>query len=173
MSRWRSGGGDYSDYWQLDAGRWEVNLARVATSKRGKVMLRELEAALLALPEKKLLEGMVADGDGHFCSVGALVAYQKVKKGESDWLKESIDLKLEYNPEWYLHPMHDGTERVVRLDPEDGSLSSTAEMATSRTPITWTLAWLLAEQNDIDFGHCTEEERYEKVLAWVREKLAA
>ncbi len=65
--------------------RWALqraNTVRQIKSKRGQAFLRELLAALEALPEKKLIEGAIAKGD-HVCALGALAMKRRVDAGES------------------------------------------------------------------------------------------
>ncbi len=51
---------------------WQANCKRSLRGKRGQAALRELEAALIALPEKRLISGVIED-DGQVCAVGAVI----------------------------------------------------------------------------------------------------
>lgn len=53
-------GEDDSDYWMLNMGRWERNQRVVWRSKRGQKFLAEVRDALLAMPERKLTGGELA-----------------------------------------------------------------------------------------------------------------
>jgi len=51
---------------------WQANCSRSLRGKRGQAALRELEAALVALPDKRLIHGAIEE-DGQVCAVGAVV----------------------------------------------------------------------------------------------------
>lgn len=50
---------------------WQGNCERSLRGKQGQEELRELRAALLALPEKRLIHGTLEDEDGNVCAIGA------------------------------------------------------------------------------------------------------
>src|SRR6266436_3595798 len=52
---------------------WRANLNRCLLGKKGQQALRELHEALIALPEKRLIAGSLAE-DGEVCAIGALLA---------------------------------------------------------------------------------------------------
>lgn len=56
---------------------WQANCDRSLSGKAGQRSLRELEAALLALPTKRLVEGEVDNGVD-CCAVGALARYKQI-----------------------------------------------------------------------------------------------
>lgn len=62
MSRFIDGEND-DEFWALDQGRWRRNARATLKSKRGRKALAEIREALLALPEKRLIEGAL-------CTVG-------------------------------------------------------------------------------------------------------
>jgi hypothetical protein len=66
----RSGYSDECDGWALI--RWRGAVAQAIRGQRGQAMLRELVAALDALPEKRLVSGSLVTADGEFCALGAL-----------------------------------------------------------------------------------------------------
>ena len=69
MSRAGFGDGDDSDYpYEL----WEKTCELALNGKRGQKFLRELVAALDALPEKKLIAGQLKDETGAVCALGAV-----------------------------------------------------------------------------------------------------
>jgi len=55
---------------------WEANCRRSISGCKGQTALRELEAALLALPTKRLIRGYL-ESNGDVCAVGALARYKK------------------------------------------------------------------------------------------------
>lgn len=136
---------------------WDANCLRSIKGKVGQRELRELEAALLALPSKRLVQGTLADDDD-VCAIGA---YAK----------------------------HKGVD-ISRFDPEDES--DGVGIAAGMPPL---VAWKVVAMNDLHFdtvwevahgpiqrGHgqyqggipyvrdMTPEERYERMLAWVRKQ---
>ncbi|MEY8688467.1 MAG: hypothetical protein AB9M53_01125 [Leptothrix sp. (in: b-proteobacteria)] len=56
----------------LAAGRWEGALRSAIRGARGQAMLRELAAALDAMPVRELYAGVFASPDGEFCALGVL-----------------------------------------------------------------------------------------------------
>lgn len=65
----RSGYSD--DLNPLDLGRWRAQVASSIRGKRGQRLLRDLAAALDAMPKKELIEGVLADGQ-NYCALGVL-----------------------------------------------------------------------------------------------------
>ena len=66
----RSGYSDDVNGWDLVRWRGAVNSA--VRGKRGQAVLRELLAALEAMPEKRLARDSLVSADGEFCTLGAL-----------------------------------------------------------------------------------------------------
>ncbi len=128
---------------------WQANCGRSLKGKAGQRALREFEAALLALPTKRLIHGRLTDDDGGVCAIGC---YAKHK---------GVDLS--------------------QYDPEDETPAVGVAAGMPRL-----VAWEVVALNDIHFKtvweitspygreryrDMTPEERYEKVLAWVRAQL--
>ncbi len=61
---------DIDDQWALI--RWRGAVASAIRGKRGQQALREILAALDALPEKRLASESLVTEDGEFCTLGAL-----------------------------------------------------------------------------------------------------
>lgn len=61
---------DHDNEW--DAIRWRGAVASALRGKRGQAFLREMLAAMDALPEKKLIAGDLVDADGCACALGAV-----------------------------------------------------------------------------------------------------
>src|SRR5678815_2196005 len=57
---------------------WEANQERSLKSRKGQAALRRLEAALLALPEPKLIADAI-ESDGMVCGLGALAKHENYK----------------------------------------------------------------------------------------------
>lgn len=70
---------DYGDDDPLAMGRWRQAVRRSLEGKRGQAMLRELLAALDAMPEKSLCSGSFATPQGEFCTLGVLGAARGIK----------------------------------------------------------------------------------------------
>ncbi len=141
------------------------NIRRAVAGKKGQKFLRELEAALLGLPEKRLVLGAMAEAEGdreeetyplpdpvatgEVCALGAVVIARAVAKGV---------------------PRNEATQKLAeRYDPSELGWSQQQEVA-KELKICHPLAYEVIYQND-EAGRCTPEQRYEKVLAWVRRKL--
>lgn len=56
----------------------EANVRRSLKGKAGQRELRELEAALVALPEKRLIHGSLVDDDGGVCAIACYAKHKGV-----------------------------------------------------------------------------------------------
>lgn len=156
---------------------WQANCQRSLKGKRGQAALRELEAALLALPHKRLIARAVA-ANGDVCAVGAVLLLRKTKEvGSLDAAQQALEADMgEVDEQGFIETEDLGVEvGMPRL-----------------------VAWKIVEMNDIQCDTVWEvaygperrgfgtykgglplvrdmrpEERYEKVLAWVRGQLTA
>jgi hypothetical protein len=142
---------------------WQIDLQRALTSGRGQRILLEIEAALLVMPEHRLIADQIAhvvdwneDGDPletprviGVCAVGAYAAHKRVAEGKT-WTQAVADLSEEY--------------------PYEVDCYETQELGQS-LGLARTVAWELARINDETFGHLAPEDRYAAVLAWVRERI--
>lgn len=153
MSRWYNDDPDWSESRQI---LWDNAIRRATQSKRGQAVLRELEAALLALPEPRLIEGFLSDGK-NVCTVGALAAYRQVQSGLT-W--EEAMAVLDETGSYDVNDVYDRP-----------SIDETARFAESRLKMAFSLAWDLAYDNDVGCEGITPEERYTAVLRWVRARI--
>ena len=133
---------------------WQANCDRSLASLKGQEALRGLESALLAMPSKRLIQHALADDAGEVCAVGALVLAIRTHRGES---REAVLADL----------------RASCSDPDDER--STLDVAEA-FGVPGNVAWKLVELNDIIHGDgvmspVTPEERYARVLAWVRARI--
>ncbi|WP_323142770.1 hypothetical protein [Massilia phyllosphaerae] len=62
---------DYGDDDPLALGRYRAQVMSAIRGKRGQALLRELLAALDAMPDKQLVAGEL-EADGHFCALGVV-----------------------------------------------------------------------------------------------------
>ena len=149
--RFSDGDEEYPGQWWL----WEQAFFRAINGKRGQRVLRDLEQALIDLPEKQLIQGHLSDGKG-VCAVGAYVVHKAVAKGQNR------DEVLAY------------LDSLVQPDYWDELDGWQAEEATiieaQREGMQLTLACSIAALND-EYYSCTDEERYERVLAWIRARI--
>lgn len=145
----------FSDYEEWDgpdtSGLWWSSFHRAINSDRGQKMLREIEAALLAMPERTLIADVLSDASGGVCAVGAVAAHRRVKAGQS-WEDAVLSLPM----------IEDGDE--------------TAYFAQTALGMARTIAWEIAQENDRelwDWNVAQElpQARYERVLAWVQSRI--
>jgi hypothetical protein len=134
---------DYADGEGVPWGLWQQTVSRALGGRRGQEALAELEAALLDLPDRRLIEGYLAN-DGDVCAVGAFVAHQRAQE-------QGIDL-------------------AAVIEAMDGGTTDAWETAEAgcAAGLRYSVAWHLAHLNDEEFGGATPEKRYELMLAWVR-----
>jgi len=138
---------------------WQANIQRSLQGKAGQRALREFEAALLALPEKRLLREQLYDDEGGVCAVGCYARYKGVDLSKFDPEDESDEVGVVA-----------GMPRLVAW--------SVVELNDIHLDTVWEVA-----NGPVQRGHgtykggiqlvreMTPEERYEKVLAWVRAHL--
>ena len=161
---------------------WNANVYRSVRGKAGRAALLELEAALLALPRKRLVRHVVAC-DGDVCAVGAVLLMRKARELGS---VEAAQVALEHE----MGPAED--QAYIETDDIGVSLGMPR-----------LVAWKLVALNDIEIDYWyayaegpdekdrrpypsyaphmgvwtryeyTPEERYQKLLAWIREQLSS
>jgi hypothetical protein len=129
---------------------FNANRQRSLQGKAGQRALREFEAALLALPEKRLIHGRLVDDEGGVCAVACYAKHKGVNLDHFDPEDESDEVGVA-----------GGMPRLVAwsvVAQNDIHLESKWEPPTKHHP----------HGRSVDI---TPEERYEKVLAWVRAQL--
>lgn len=148
---------DNADF--LRACAFSANTQRHLKGEKGQKALKELEAALLALPEKKLIYSkfVVKDGDdnpdGAVCALGAMALKRLMDKGMTR--AEAISNLDETGPS-------DDVDSVWE------ELKSTAQFMKLKM----NFVWEVVEQNDEQCAKNTSaEDRYKHVLAWVQERI--
>lgn len=132
---------------------WQANCDRSLAGKKGQAALRELEQALIALSNKRLIIYQLEDAEGEVCPIGALMKYRGL------------------------------SQDTIKADPECEMEEVGVELGMPRL-----VAWKIVELNDIELDmhwikglasvsegnrrvEYTPEERYERVLAWVRQRI--
>jgi hypothetical protein len=164
-------------------GRFIRNARTTVQGKRGQKALRELESMLLAMPVKRLISGWLATPDGEVCTVGLYCAGKRAEKEGVD-LRAAVGEMANGGPtNWERYELvspgvfkvhFGGAERgwdTIIDDDGEGDLPTLD--AGESAGLTRTLAYVLGDLNDESCGSCTPEERYEKVLRWVRSKIKA
>lgn len=151
----------YSEYEDFPGqfGLWQGNCQRSLKGRAGQDVLRRLEAALLALPEKKLIAGELVDDEGAVCAIGALAKHEgKLTDdlralGEYNVEEAGIDLGMPRLVAW----------KIVEMN--DVHVGEYPALVWLEGPYRWP-----AER---PYTHIlmTPERRYEQMLAWVREQL--
>ncbi len=144
---------EYPEHW------WRIDLERALNSGRGQRLLREVEAALLALPNHELAHGYIVerkawhDDDtievGNVCAVGAYAVYKAVQAGATQ--EQAL---LDLDEQW-------GGERDEWETEELGRSLGLAKTVARH------LAWLNDEQCD----GLSPAARWTAVLTWVRNQI--
>lgn len=179
MSRIDDGDGPDDVESFLRACAFQGNVKRAVAGKNGRKFLLELEASLLALPEKKLTAGALTRAPktievggfevlrfipdhtdrGEYCALGAVAVKRAMDKGMT---------KLEALKDNDQSAFYDEEEE------ECGSMGwEKIDEAAFGLKISMPLAYAVVYQND-ERGPRDEtpEQRYERVLGWVRAQLA-
>jgi len=126
---------------------WRGAVRAAMRGKRGLAFLRELESALVALPRQRLIQGELCseeNGNVDVCAIGSVLLARRLKAGESP----------------------SAAAKAIRvLDPYDaGVIADEAGIARA-------MACELAELNDEGGGGETDEQRYERILRYVRAEI--
>lgn len=149
--------------------RWAGAAKQAINGKRGQSVLREIEAALLAMPHKRLAYHDLCSPTGDVCIIGALAQARGFGRLDLEIAQDRYDMGRRADVRWRNGKFNPD---AVLPEPEPG-VDSTWDWAEKHLGITHTLAWELVEKNDEAYGGraVTPEERYEGVLAWVRKHL--
>ena len=138
---------------------WNENVKRSIKGKAGQKALREFEAALLALPEKRLIHGMLTNDVGEVCAIGAYARHKGLDLAGFDPEYESDEVGIAA-----------GMPRLVAWE------------VVAMNDLLFAKVWEIAEGPIPQYGanykggvpyvrDMMPEERYERVLTWVRGKL--
>lgn len=188
----RFGDDDYDEQFPNQGAFWEANMYRALRGRRGRAALTELREALLALPQRRLIEGAMCNvrpaerADREFGPARdpgdpgypyrnwgrEAFAEDAAEQGEGVCLVGAMlwwrKVKAGTDPEQAF----DELPTVYGGEDGDGGWR-TAELAQTQLGLVPTLAWHLAHRNDEWYGGMTPEQRWEKFLAWIDEELAA
>lgn len=145
----------FSDDWDEpfpNAGAlWWANARRALDGRKGRAILEELRTVLHELPQRRLIRGRLADESGDVCAVGAIVAARRQAEGE---IRETVLAEL-----------------ARKIDEEDEMGADVTASTGVGVGISYVLAYTLAERNDEVFYNATPEERWERFVAWIDERL--
>ena len=125
---------------------WRANVERTITGKRGQALLKEMEAALVALPDKALTcADMARPEDDSVCALGAVALKRGLDKG-----KDRLTVLKE----------------IAEKFPEGCEAEELADE--------FGIASMLAREITYINDECAPDgpqKRYEYVLKWVREQI--
>lgn len=139
---------DFDENWSLI--RWRGAVTAAIKGKRGQAFLKELEDALVALPEKKLLAGGFAKG-GEVCAIGSVLVARRCKAGMTrEAALAEVEAKFPVSEDGYEAP---------EIAPEAGIADAMAKEI------------MFVNDNDFPYGS-KPEENYRRMLEWVREQRA-
>lgn len=128
---------------------WQANCERSLKGKKGQASLRDLEAALLALPSPRLIAGELQNKAGEVCAIGALA---KFKGHECPIVAYGLD---EF-----------GDTEIDPIDVESATIDLAKTLGVPRM-----VAIAVAAENDAAWVKLDSEQRYQRVLAWVRQEI--
>lgn len=91
---------------------WQANCQRSLAGAKGQAALKELEAALLALPDKRLIVEQLQDEEGAVCSIGAVVKQRGLSQNDlvsdPDEMEEvGVELGMPRLTAWKIVEMND------------------------------------------------------------------
>ena len=134
---------DYGGQFSL----WQANCLRSRQGRKGQKALRELEAALSGMPDKRIHKDIFVGPSGETCAIGALMIHKMVVAGM------------------------DREQAVAECAVLDPLNTENFGIMLGLPPL---VAWSVAVENDEwREWHRTEspEERYSHMLAWTRKEL--
>jgi hypothetical protein len=151
---------DWDGATDLDIGRGLRNMEVCVTGRKGQAALRALEAALVALPRPRLVAGQLVTAEGDVCAVGALKAHALATHTLKAPVADAIKLMVDTYAAWF-----DDEELFEEWEDE----TIIAAVGCRMTPA---LAELVGEANDDPWpGPETPEQRYTRMLRWVRARI--
>ena len=139
---------------------WQANCRRSIRGKKGQAELREFEKALLALPEKRLIKDALRDEHSGVCAIGCYARHKGLDLSKFDPEDESdavgVAAGMPRLVAWEVVALNDITLDTV-WEVADGPPQPGYGIYKGGVPLVRDM---------------TPEERYERVLAWVREHIA-
>jgi hypothetical protein len=142
---------------------FEANAHRALFGKKGQRFLRELEAALLAMPEKRLSDGRLARTTvvgtelvGECCALGAVALQREVAAGTPRPVAMQ-ELALVSKPDDEDDESYDGWEMTGHA----------ADILGIVKPLAWTVVCANDEYSRSD----SPEDRWQYMLKWARSRI--
>jgi len=126
--------------------RWAGAEKKTFNGKPGQAILKEIEQALLSMPEKRLIQDEWVTEDD-VCILGSLHVFRKVKEENISW-------------ENARHAISE--ENIVGFESSD--------IAQRILHLTRTMAWTIIYEND-EWTVGTPEQRYDNMLRYVRSRI--
>lgn len=115
---------------------WQANCSRSIKGKRGQAELRILRDALLALPEKRLIEGLLYDDEGGVCAIGAYAKHKGLdiqKEDPEDHTDQvGIDAGMPEMLAWKVVEMNDEEFSGYDFDTRKGTLFENRRITPER-----------------------------------------
>lgn len=142
--------GDYPNAGAL----YRANVEAALWGRRGQAVLRELEAAIVAIPEKRLIRWRFADESGDVCALGAVLCARGVKGG--------LDRRSA------LYPLVERSIKISAFDEEELFTKWAIEEIDAAKCFLNEVQYMNDEAGPRDE---TPEARYERVLKWVRKEI--
>lgn len=123
---------DAEGQWQMI--RWRGAVTSALRGKKGQAFLRELIAALDALPEKKLITRALVDHDGCACALGAVALARRMELPPMpDPDLEDYDLEEWWECNMPTFGIADALEKEIMYENDDGGrYGETPEMRWQR-----------------------------------------
>lgn len=146
---------------QNQAFLWEANLERSLKGRKGQSALRELEAALLALPDKRLIANDTVSADGAVCAIAALAKHRGYQG----------DMALPKEPDWN-NPDDDNSPYWDDYDYETAVENAMVKIAADlEVPPMVAKAIIYENDNDNYRPDTTPERRYTRMLSWAQRQI--
>lgn len=153
---------------------WQANCRRSLRGKAGQKALRRLEAALLAMPEKALIAGKLVNSNAEVCAIGALAKAEGALPDPDEWPADEDDDDEDDTAEFAEEKLgfpHLVAWKVV----EQNDIINDVVWELAHGPLNrHQPAYRGPDGNGYGLAHIrpvTPEERYERVLAWVRKEI--
>lgn len=133
---------------------WQATKGRVLAGKPGQAFLKNLESALLAMPDRKIVSGVWIE-NGEVCSLAALDVHRRMANGMC-WDHARLLVEHLVEEEW-----------TTFVD-DDLALY---DYLPKYLHTSWTMAWEVMEKNDEQFESCTPADRWAAMLRWVQSEI--
>jgi hypothetical protein len=131
---------------------WDQAVKRSIQGKRGQALLQELREALLRLPRKRLIKGVLYD-QGDCCVLGAL-ALKRIQDGKL----KGITSEEEFNEDILVSNWNDDEYQLI-------------EFAVGSLGMTIALSWKISLMNDEIFENENPEQRWIAIMKWIDKNL--